>query len=252
MRDPYEVLEIRKGSSKDEVRAAYKKLAKQYHPDQYDNNPLRDLAEDKMAEINEAYDYLMKHLSDNQNSSYNQNSGYNQQSSSYNQQKSGYGQQNSNYNQNAGYKQGNYTGNSNGYNNNYQNNRNQGFNGSYSGVNYQAIRTDINSNNLNAAQQKLNNMPTRDAEWNYLMGLIFLRKGWYDNAKTYITTAYNMNPNNLEYRNTFNQLTMQNNNYRNNYYNRNSRDADMCDCCTQLWCADTICECMGGDLISCC
>ncbi|MEG2353512.1 MAG: DnaJ domain-containing protein [Clostridium sp.] len=218
MRDPYEILEIRKGASKDEIRAAYKKLAKQYHPDQYDNNPLRDLAEDKMSEINSAYDTLMKHASDNNTNGagYTENNRYNSKTNT-------------------------------GYNQKQQQDYNN-----YSGSNYETVRQDINNNNLNGAQQKLNSIPTRDAEWNYLMGLIFLRKGWYDNAKTYITTAYNMNPNNVEYRNSFNQLTMQTNQYRNTYYNRNNRDTDMCDCCTKLWCADSICECMGGDLISCC
>jgi molecular chaperone DnaJ len=59
MRDPYEVLGIKPGASKDEIRAAYRELAKKYHPDRYQNNPLGDLAVEKMKEINEAYDYLL-------------------------------------------------------------------------------------------------------------------------------------------------------------------------------------------------
>ena len=60
MRDPYEVLEINRGASKEEIQKAYRKLVKKYHPDQYRDNPLAKLAEEKLAEINEAYDYLMK------------------------------------------------------------------------------------------------------------------------------------------------------------------------------------------------
>ncbi|AGY76590.1 J domain-containing protein [Clostridium autoethanogenum] len=60
MKNPYEVLEINENASKDEIKKAYRTLAKKYHPDQYGNNPLKDLAEDKMRDINEAYDYLMK------------------------------------------------------------------------------------------------------------------------------------------------------------------------------------------------
>lgn len=60
MENPYEVLEIKEGSSKDEIKKAYRELAKKYHPDQYTNNPLKDLAGEKMRELNEAYDYLMK------------------------------------------------------------------------------------------------------------------------------------------------------------------------------------------------
>jgi molecular chaperone DnaJ len=60
MGNPYEVLEVKEGSSKEDIKKSYRELAKKYHPDQYTNNPLKDLAEDKMRELNEAYDYLMK------------------------------------------------------------------------------------------------------------------------------------------------------------------------------------------------
>lgn len=60
MDNPYEVLGIREGASDEEIKAAYKELVKKYHPDRYQNNPLADLAEEKLREVNEAYDYLMK------------------------------------------------------------------------------------------------------------------------------------------------------------------------------------------------
>lgn len=58
--NPYEVLGIREGASQEEIKAAYKELVKKYHPDKYANNPLSELAEEKMQEINQAYDMLMK------------------------------------------------------------------------------------------------------------------------------------------------------------------------------------------------
>lgn len=58
--DPYEVLGVRQGASEEEIKAAYKELVKKYHPDKYQNNPLSDLAEEKLQEVNEAYDMLMK------------------------------------------------------------------------------------------------------------------------------------------------------------------------------------------------
>ncbi len=60
MNNPYEVLGLKPGASEAEIKAAYKELVKKYHPDKYQNNPLADLAEEKMQEINEAYDALMK------------------------------------------------------------------------------------------------------------------------------------------------------------------------------------------------
>jgi len=73
MRNPYEVLGIREGTSVEGIKRAYKELVRKYHPDQYQNNPLSDLAEEKLKEINEAYDYLMKKAeSEERNSSYRQ------------------------------------------------------------------------------------------------------------------------------------------------------------------------------------
>lgn len=59
MANPYEVLGIREGASEAEIKAAYRELVKKYHPDKYQDNPLYDLAEEKLQEINEAYDALM-------------------------------------------------------------------------------------------------------------------------------------------------------------------------------------------------
>ena len=61
MRNPYEVLGISESASDEEVKAAYRALAKKYHPDNYAaDNPLADLAEEKMKEINEAYDTICR------------------------------------------------------------------------------------------------------------------------------------------------------------------------------------------------
>lgn len=63
MKDPYQVLGIKPGASEDEIKRAYKELVRKYHPDQYRDNPLSSLAEEKLKEINEAYDFLMKNRS---------------------------------------------------------------------------------------------------------------------------------------------------------------------------------------------
>ena len=60
--NPYEVLGIKEGASEEEIRAAYRELVKKYHPDKYQDNPLADLAEQKLREVNEAYDMLMKDI----------------------------------------------------------------------------------------------------------------------------------------------------------------------------------------------
>ena len=60
MNDPYSVLGVSSSASDEEVKRAYRELVKKYHPDNYSNNPLADLAEAKMKEVNEAYDAIVK------------------------------------------------------------------------------------------------------------------------------------------------------------------------------------------------
>jgi len=54
-RDPYSVLGVSPGSSEDEIKSAYRRLAKQYHPDLHPNDPN---AAARMNEINAAYDRI--------------------------------------------------------------------------------------------------------------------------------------------------------------------------------------------------
>lgn len=203
MRNPYEVLEIREGASEEEIKAAYKKLVRKYHPDQYVNNPLSDLAEEKLKEINEAYDFLMKNKSNNRNSGSN------------------------NWN-------------------------NQQYNSNNSSI-YSQIRNLIERGNIKQADEILESINNRGAEWNFLKGVIFLRRGWYDMAYQHIQIAVNMEPSNYEYRSALNNLSSRVNSYRDIGNSRGyQRDPSFCEVCQCLICSDCLCECLGGDLISCC
>ncbi len=84
MTDPYKVLGVSRDASDEEIKKAYRELARKYHPDNYANNPLSDLVEEKMKEINEAYEEVQK-----QRAGYAQN-GRGTSSSSDGAQQSGY------------------------------------------------------------------------------------------------------------------------------------------------------------------
>ena len=60
MNDPYKILNIPPSATDEEVKKAYRELARKYHPDNYHDNPLADLAQEKMKEINEAYELIQK------------------------------------------------------------------------------------------------------------------------------------------------------------------------------------------------
>ena len=59
MTDPYRVLGVSRDASDAEIKKTYRELARKYHPDNYANDPLGDLAQEKMKEINEAYDAIL-------------------------------------------------------------------------------------------------------------------------------------------------------------------------------------------------
>lgn len=86
MSDPYKVLGVSPYDTDEKIKLAYKELAKKYHSDNYDSSPLSDLAEEKMKEINEAYDQIMderrKKRAGDYSSYYNSSNNY--KSSNYN------------------------------------------------------------------------------------------------------------------------------------------------------------------------
>ena len=144
MRDPYQVLGVPSTATDEEVKKAYRDLARKYHPDNYHDNPLADLAQERMKEINEAYEAVQSQRKA-------------QRSGGYSASGAGYG---------TGYG---------GYQSAYQ--------GPYQGSSrYQRVRMAISSGDLNLAEELLNAQTNHDAEWNFLKGAICYRRGWLDEA----------------------------------------------------------------------
>ncbi len=83
MKDPYSVLGVPRTATDDEIKKAYRELARKYHPDNYTNSPLADLASEKMKEINEAYDTVQKERAGKGSSSYSSGGAYGYGQGSY-------------------------------------------------------------------------------------------------------------------------------------------------------------------------
>lgn len=81
--NPYQVLGVSENADEETIKRAYRELVKKYHPDKYVNNPLADLASEKLKEINEAYDMLMNKETQQQSYQSYQSGGSSYENTSY-------------------------------------------------------------------------------------------------------------------------------------------------------------------------
>ncbi len=127
----------------------------------------------------------------------------------------------------------------------------------------------IKEKKYDEAQSELTKLNRRSARWHYLQSGIYYQKSWHNDAKREIELALDLDPTNQKYKETLagiEKIMQGKSSYHSNFYGNpdNSKETyqnvsyrkgggpDICDCCSSLICADCCCECMGGDLITCC
>ena len=230
MQDPYQVLGVSPQSTDDEIKKAYRALAKKYHPDVNNGSAA---AEARMKEVNEAYSAVMKMRREGG-------------STGYGGATSGTG-----YGRGSGYgSYGAYSGYS-GYSSSYG-----GYgSGAYrtaSSPRMQAVRNYIQSGRYHEAMHLLEEINERNAEWYYLCGEVNLGLGNRVAALNFARQAVNMDPNSFEYRALLSRLENASSFYQANGTQRGfTMPGFVCgnpllSCCAINLLCNLLCNCCGG------
>ena len=202
--DPYEVLGVSRDADEETIKKAYRALVKKYHPDRYVNTPMAETASEKMKQINEAYDMIT-------NKNNNHNSGYGSSYGGYNPFGGGY------YSYGGGY--------------------------DYTTISYETVRRLISARQFASAEAMLNKLSV-NAEWYYLMGIIYLNKGWYNQGMEYINKAIELDPNNAEYRAAANGFNNNTGAYKKVVFTNTSPACSICtSLCISWLCCNNGCFC---------
>ena len=217
MDDPYKVLGVEPGASDEEIKKAYRRLAKKYHPDL---NPGDEVAARKMKEVNAAYERIKN--PEKYQSAQSGNTGY------------------GGYNQYDPFGWGSYGG--------YQQRTTQ------SGDQYQrAAEQYIRFGQYQQAINALSNSAEKNARWYYLSAVAHYGMGNQVTALEHIRRAVSMEPDNQEYLNLLNRIEYGGSNYRQQAGNFGGFTMRM-DPCTNLclcWVINLFC-CGGRGMFCCC
>lgn len=236
-RDPYDVLGIPRGASDEEIKKAYRKLSRIYHPDANVNNPNKAQAEEKFKEVQEAY----KRIQDEKE--YGGSYGY-----------SPYGQRNQNT-----------------YRDEYGNSESNGFSGTYTNfedlfrafgfggftqnysqstassetVELRAAANYINAGHFEEAINALNQIPEtdRNGRWYFYSAVAHFNSGNNITAMQHIDRAIAIEPANIEYKRTKNMMNSGSYGYRRTAQGYGAPGMECNNCCFKFMFAQVLCTC---------
>lgn len=207
MNDPYKVLGVERTATDDEIKQAYRNLARKYHPDKYRDSDLADMATEKMKEINAAYEEIR-----------DERSGKKAQSSS----------SSSSYSYSSGPKVDSEGGTGSEL---YRNIR-------IAINNRQIDRAEYLLSTVPADK--------RDAEWYFLSGAVQIARGHYVDAQDCFDKACAMDPYNQEYAAARDNLKNHTQQYNRTYYTTSRSGCSLCSICSTLACVNCCCNLFGG------
>ena len=222
MTDPYEVLGVSRDATDDEIKRAYRKLAREYHPDTHPDDPE---AAKKMQEINAAYDQIKnpeKYRTQTSSQGYDPFSGFGGQGGFYYDPFGGYRQQQSGQR--------------------------------YEDTHLQAALNYIRYRRYREALNVLNDMDQsrRDAQWYYLSALANEGLGNQVTALEHMKKAVSMDPGNQEYIQELNRMENFGGAYRQQAGNFQGFDIGMNPCTSLCMCYLCNTCCCGGRGMFCC
>ena len=167
MIDPYSILGVDRNASDDEIKKAYRKLSRKYHPDANINNPNKEQAEEKFKQVQQAYEQIMREK----------------------EQGSGYGSYGGGF--------GGFSGFSGQTENSYQDEE---------AIRRQAAANYIQSGHYREAMNVLQSLKQRNGQWYYLSSMANMGLGNNVNALNDIREAVRQEPDNAQYRMLLQQM----------------------------------------------
>ena len=216
MIDPYSVLGVSRDASEEEIKKAYRKLSRKYHPDANINNPNKEQAEEKFKEVQQAYEQIMKERE---------------------------------YGGAGGYDYGGFGG-FGGFQGNYQQRTAQNSAGEEE-LHMQAAANYIQQGYYQEAMNVLSGISLHNGQWHYLCSMASMGLGNNLGALSHIQEAVRLEPDNMQYQMLLQRMQQGGRWYGDMQRTYGGMQVDGGDWCMRMCCASAVCNICGGGTVCC-